>query len=78
LQTHSFLSLFSLSFEHPARFPLAHHLLAVGIESVIDNPLCRIQLAVVLEAQVPKSFSDRFKSCALGLIPERVVGIGSI
>src|SRR5260221_14514031 len=33
---------------------------------------------VVLEAQVPKAFSNSFKSCAFGLIPERIVGISSI
>jgi len=33
---------------------------------------------VVLEAQVPKAFSNSFKSGALGLLPERIVGVSSI
>src|SRR5260221_1810030 len=33
---------------------------------------------VVLEAQVPKAFSNSFKSGAFGLIPERIVGVSSI
>src|SRR5258708_12260732 len=72
------LRLFSLSLEHPVWFPLAHHLLAIGIESVIDDPLGRIEFVVVLEAQVPKAFSNSFKPCAFGLIPERIIGIRSI
>src|SRR5260221_9796185 len=72
------LRLFSLSLEHPVWFPLAHHLLTIGIESVIDHPLGRIQIMVVLEAQVLKAFSNSFKSCAFGFIPERIIGISSI
>ena len=33
---------------------------------------------VVLEAHVPKAFSNRFKSCAFGLIPECIVGVSSV
>jgi hypothetical protein len=33
---------------------------------------------VVLKAQVPKAFSDSFKSRAFGLIPERIVGVSPI
>src|SRR6516225_740468 len=33
---------------------------------------------VVLKAQVPKAFSDSFKSWAFGLIPERIIGVSPI
>ena len=68
----------NVSFEHPVWFPFAHHLLAVSIKSVIDDPLGRIEFMVVLKAQVPKAFSDSFKSWAFGLIPERIVGVSPI
>src|SRR5207253_855560 len=69
---------FSFSLEHPVWFPLAHHLLTIGIESVIDHPLGRILFLVVPEAQMPKAFSNSFKSGTFGLIPKRIVGISSI
>jgi len=50
----------------------------VGVESIIDDPLGRIQFVVVLEAQVPKAFSDSFQSRAFGLIAKRIVSISSI
>ena len=33
---------------------------------------------IVFEAQVPKAFSDRLKPWTFGLIPEGIVGVGSI
>src|SRR4051812_2690225 len=40
------------------RLALSHHLLAVGVEGVVDDPLGLVQFVVVLEIQVPEAFRD--------------------
>lgn len=66
------------SLEHPVWFPLPDHLPAICIKGVINDPLGRIQVMVVLEAHMSKAFSNRFKARAFGLIPERIVSVSSI
>src|ERR1700736_6771942 len=57
---------------------LTHHFLAVCIQGVIDNPLGGVLLMVVLEAQVPEALRNRLKSLSFWLVPERIVGIGTV
>lgn len=44
--------------EQTVRQVAANHFLAVGIEGVIDDPLRRIDLVIVLETEVPESLGD--------------------
>lgn len=53
----------------PARLPAPHHLLAVQIQRIVDNPLCRIDFPVIAEPQVTKPFSDSIQSSGLRLMP---------
>src|SRR5262249_5609230 len=55
-----------------------HHLLAVGIEGVVDNPLGGVQGMVVLVTEVTEAFGDGFKPWSFGLMIECVVGVGAI
>src|SRR5260221_13216554 len=57
---------------------LAHHLLTIGVEGVIDNPLSGVLLVVILETEVAEALGDGLQPRPLGLVPERVVGIGAV
>src|SRR5713226_9780020 len=57
---------------------LAHHLLTIGVERVIDDPLSRVLLVVILEAQVAEALSDGLEARSLGLVPEGIVGIRAV
>src|SRR5690349_18915702 len=46
--------------EGSVRFALPHHLAAVGVKRVVDDPLGRVELVIVLEAEVTEAFGDRF------------------
>src|SRR5689334_7459827 len=66
------------SAELPVRFLPADHLLAVGVERIVDDPLCGVVLVIVLEAEMSKPLGDGFEARGFGLIPERVVGVGAV
>src|SRR5260370_17489849 len=57
---------------------LADHLLAVGVEGIVDDPLGGVLLVVVLEAQMPEALSNRLQPLSFRLVPERVVGIRAV
>src|SRR5713226_5453659 len=46
------------SAESPIRLPALHHLFAVRIERIVNNPFGRIDFVVVLEIQAAKPFRD--------------------
>jgi hypothetical protein len=46
-----------------------HHLLAIRVQRLIDDPLCRIDFVIVAKSQMPKSLGDRLQSSSLGLMP---------
>src|SRR3954466_5970829 len=54
------------------------HLAAIRIERVVDDPLRRIVLMVVLEAEMPETFGDGFDSRSLRLMVQSVVGVGAV
>src|SRR5437667_11053009 len=62
----------------PFRPALTDHLLAVGVERVVDNPLGRIQGVIILEPETPKAFGDRLEPRGLRLVPEGVVRVGAV
>src|SRR4029077_19050732 len=61
-----------------ARLAAFHHLPAIGVKRVINNPLGRIDFMVVAEVQLSKSLGDRIQSSSLGLMPQRVVRVGAV
>ena len=64
--------------ECAVRLAATSHFLAIGVQRIIDNPLRGIELVVVLEAEVTKAFSHRVQTGRLGLVPQRVVGVGAV
>src|SRR5262249_7995694 len=62
-------------FEITIWLSVLHHLLAIGIESVIDDPLCCIDLVIVFVAEMAKTFSDGFEPGPFRLAIERVVRV---
>src|ERR1700733_13347102 len=60
------------------RLAALYHLAAIRIERVVDDPLRRILCMVILEAEMPKAFSDSFEAWSLRLVIQRVVGIGAV
>src|SRR5216683_5132770 len=65
-------------FESAIESALAHHLPAVSVERVIDDPLGGILFVVVLETQVAEPLGNRLQPFSLRLAPERVVGIRAV
>src|SRR5262249_50029943 len=57
---------------------VAHHLLAIRIERVVDDPLRRIERVVVLEAEMPEALGNSLEAGAFRLMIKRVVGIGAV
>jgi hypothetical protein len=57
---------------------VSDHLLAVGVKSVIDDPFRGIERVIVLVAEMTKTLGDRFETGPLGLMVERVVGVGAV
>jgi hypothetical protein len=53
----------------------SHPRLAVGVESVVDDPFGAVELVVVLEPQVPEAFRDGLEARRLRLVPECVVSV---
>src|ERR1700687_3099031 len=64
--------------EVAVRLAAFYHLAAIRIERVIDDPLRRILCMVVLEAEMPKAFGDRFEARSLRLTVQRVIGVGAV
>src|SRR5579859_7324790 len=64
--------------ERAIRFTLFQHLLAIGIKSIIDDPLGSILFMIIFIAQVTEALSNGVESCRLWLLPQRVVGISPI
>jgi len=60
------------------RFAAFHHFLAVSIECVVDDPLGGILFVVILEAEMPESFSHGFETGPLRLMVKRIVGVGAV
>src|ERR1700731_2248151 len=52
---------------------LPDHLLAVGINGVVDDPFRGIHRVIVLVSEMTKSFGDGFEPGSFGLMIERVV-----
>src|SRR5260370_18723354 len=71
-------SLEGILLEHSVCFPLAHHLMTVGVKGIVNDPLGCIKFVIVFETQVSKAFGNCLKPWTFGLIPERIVGISSI
>src|SRR5215470_1931119 len=60
------------------RLALPHHLAAVGIERVVDDPFRSIERVIVGIAEMPKAFSNRLESWPFRLLVEGVVRIRAI
>ena len=57
---------------------LPHHLPAVSVKCVVDDPLGGVDRVIVLEAQMAETFRDRFEARRFGLLIERIVGVGAV
>jgi hypothetical protein len=57
---------------------LPHHLPAVSVKRVVDDPLGGIERMIVLEAEMPEAFRDGFKARRFGLLIEAIVGVGTV
>src|SRR6266852_5212213 len=66
------------STEGPIRLTALHHLFAVRVERIVNNPLGRIDFVVVLKIQPAKPFRDGVQPRALRLLPQSIVGIRAI
>ena len=66
------------SAESPVRLSAIHHLFAVRVERLVNNPLGRIDFVVVPEIKMAKPFRDGLQPRALRLLPQRVIGIRAI
>src|SRR5713226_449127 len=66
------------SAESPIRLTALHHLFAVRVERIVNNPLGRVNFVVVLKIQPAKPFRDGVQPRALRLLPQRVVRIRAI
>src|SRR5260370_30319406 len=58
--------------------PAFHHLFAIRIKRVKNNPFGRIDFVVVPEVQMAKSLRNGVQARGLRLLPQRIVGIRSI
>jgi hypothetical protein len=58
----------------PSGFPRPDHLLTVGIEGVVDDPLGAVDLMVVTEAEMAEAFGDGFQAASLRLADEPGAG----
>src|SRR6266436_4980628 len=74
----SIVFILQVSAEGSIWLPALHHLLAVGVERIVNNPLGRIDFVVILKIQTAKPFCDSVQPRALRLLPQCVVGIRPI
>src|SRR6266852_3546436 len=70
--------LFSASAKGSLRLPALHHLLAVSIQRVVNNPLGRVDFVIVPEIQMAESFGNGIQPGPLWLVPQRIVRIRAI
>src|SRR5215831_18629248 len=54
------------------------HLLAIGIERVVDDPLCGIESVIVFVAEVAEALGNGFEARPFGLMIKGVVRIGTV
>src|SRR6266478_1685742 len=66
------------STESSVWLPALHHLLAICVQRIVNNPLRCIDFVVVLKIQAAKPFRDGVQPRALRLLPQRVVGVRAI
>jgi hypothetical protein len=64
--------------ELAGRFAALHHLAAIRVECVVDDPLGGIERMIILVAEMPEALGDGLKARPFGLMIERVVGIGAV
>jgi hypothetical protein len=64
--------------EHSIRLALSHHLPAVRIKSIVNDPLRGIERVVILVAETAEAICNCFKSGPFGLMVKRVVGIRAV
>jgi hypothetical protein len=55
-----------------------HHLAAIRVERIVDDPLGGIKRVVIPVAEMPEAFGHCLETRSLGLMVERVVGIGAV
>src|SRR6266481_3003619 len=64
--------------ECPLEPSLLHHLLAVRVQRVVDDPLGGIELVIVPVAEPTEPLGDCLEPCGLRLVPERVVRVRAV
>jgi hypothetical protein len=64
--------------ELAGRFAALHHLAAILVECVVDDPLGGIERMIILVAEMPEALGDGLKARPFGLMIERVVGIRAV
>src|SRR5260370_1973899 len=74
----SIVFILQVSAEGSIWLPALHHLLAVCVDRIVNNPLGRIDFVVILKIQTAKPFCDSDQPRALRLLPQRVVRIRAI
>ena len=57
---------------------LPDHLLAVGVQRVVNDPLRSVDGVIVRVAKVAEAFGNSLQTWALRLVPKRIVGIGAV
>src|SRR5262249_9938225 len=72
------IALVDLRSEIAVVLSLPHHLLAVTVKRVVDDPLGGINRMIVLEAEMPEAFPEAFKARRFGLLIEAIVGVGAV
>jgi hypothetical protein len=59
--------------------PVLHdHLLTVSVQSVVDDPLGRVDRMVVRKSQMPETLGDGGEAGAFGLMIEAVVRVRAV
>src|SRR5467141_5138714 len=66
------------SAKSPVWLSALHHLFAVFVERIVNNPLGRVDFMVALKIQAAKSFRNGVQPRALRLLPQSVVSIRAI
>jgi hypothetical protein len=58
--------------------PLPDHLLAVGIEGVVNDPFRSVDGVIVFVSEMTEAFCDRFKTGSFRLIVKCVVRVSAV
>src|SRR2546423_2433785 len=64
--------------EGTTRLAAPDHFFAIGVESVVDDPLGRIEIMIVFVAEMAEALRNSVQAGAFGLMPKRVVGVGAV